>query len=253
VDWRSASPSIVESLGDGLFRALAEGTGTVEAVSTSTPSVVGQGTFVVDGGAAPDPSDLFVEVEADAPAPFDADTVGITVRVVNGTGPGAVEATNRVLRAQGLALPETVPVTAAVTARTHPGALVIAPPSALGTPWMKRFAPASVAFVSGWMRLRGVRRRRAADRGFVLSAHADWAGLNAAVSETGAERVFVTHGYTEVFQAWLAARGYEAAIVATEFVGESVDPATDAAEPDAQTAEAGDGTGPGPGSGAAAC
>jgi len=166
---------------------------------------------------------------------------------------GAVEATNRVLRAQGLALPETVPVTAAVTARTHPGALVIAPPSALGTPWMKRFAPASVAFVSGWMRLRGVRRRRAADRGFVLSDHADWAGLNAAVSETGAERVFVTHGYTEVFQAWLAARGYEAAIVATEFVGESVDPATDAAEPDAQTAEAGDGTGPGPGSGAAAC
>ncbi len=152
-----------------------------------------------------------------------------------GTGPilthGAVEATNAVLRAQGLALPDTVPVTAEVTARTHPGALVLAPPSALGTPWMKRFGPAATAFASGWMRLRGVRRRRAADRGFVMSDHADWKGLNAAIAETGAERVFVTHGYTAPFRAWLAAQGYDAAVVATEFEGESVD-APDAASTD---------------------
>jgi putative mRNA 3-end processing factor len=88
---------------------------------------------------------------------------------------------------------------------------------------MRRFGAASTAFASGWMRLRGVRRRRAADRGFVMSDHADWAGLNAAIAETGAERVFVTHGYTAAFRAWLESRGYDAAVVETEFEGESLD------------------------------
>ncbi|RDC71841.1 ligase-associated DNA damage response exonuclease [Rhodovulum sp. 12E13] len=136
---------------------------------------------------------------------------------------GAVEATNAVLRAQGVALPETVPVTAEVKGKDHPGALVVAPPSALGTPWMRRFGAASTGFASGWMRLRGVRRRRAADRGFVMSDHADWAGLNAAIAETGAERVFVTHGYTSAFRAWLETQGYDAAVVETEFEGEGLD------------------------------
>ncbi|MEM1430753.1 MAG: ligase-associated DNA damage response exonuclease [Pseudomonadota bacterium] len=136
---------------------------------------------------------------------------------------GAVEATNGVLRAQGIDLPDTVQVTADVTAKTHPGALVIAPPSALGTPWMRRFGPVSTAFASGWMRLRGVRRRRAADRGFVMSDHADWPGLNAAIAETGADRIFVTHGYTAPFRAWLETQGYDAAIVETDYEGESLD------------------------------
>ncbi len=100
------------------------------------------------------------------------------------------------LRAQGLALPPTIRVTPETDPKEHPGALVIAPPSALGSPWMRRFGPASTGFASGWMALRGVRRRRAADRGFVLSDHADWDGLNAAIAATGADRVFVTHGYT---------------------------------------------------------
>jgi putative mRNA 3-end processing factor len=82
------------------------------------------------------------------------------------------------------------------------------------------------------MRLRGVRRRRGAERGFVLSDHADWPGLNAAIRETGATRVFVTHGYTSVFRRWLETQGYEAGIVATEWQGE----AFDAAEPP-ETAE----------------
>lgn len=136
---------------------------------------------------------------------------------------GAVEATNAVLRAQGVTLPETVPVTSDITAKTHPGAIVLAPPSALGTPWMKRFGTVETGFASGWMRLRGVRRRRAADRGFVMSDHADWAGLNTAIAATGAERIFVTHGYTSVFRRWLEKQGYDAKIVETEFEGESVD------------------------------
>ena len=136
---------------------------------------------------------------------------------------GAVEATNEVLRAQGLPLPPTTRVTPDLDAKDHPGALVLATPSALGSPWMRRFGPASTAFASGWMALRGIRRRRAADRGFVLSDHADWDGLNAAIRETGAGTVLVTHGYTSVFRRWLAEQGYDARIVETEYEGETID------------------------------
>ena len=145
---------------------------------------------------------------------------------------GAIEATNGLLREQGIALPETVPVTPELDLKVHPGALVLATPSALGTPWMKRFGPTSTGFASGWMRLRGVRRRRSADRGFVMSDHADWVGLNTAIAETGAERVFVTHGYTSVFRRWLEDKGYDAHIVETEFEGETIDsPSQDAETP----------------------
>ena len=144
-----------------------------------------------------------------------------------GTGPilthGAVEATNGVLRAQGLALPETEHVTPETDLRQRRGALVIAPPGALAGAWARRFRPASTGYVSGWMRLRGVRRRRAADRGFVMSDHADWAGLNAVIAETGAEVVHVTHGYTETFARWLADQGYDARVLRTEFTGETLD------------------------------
>ncbi len=136
---------------------------------------------------------------------------------------GAVEGTNAVMRAQGLPLPDTIQVTPETEAKAHPGALVIAPPSALGSAWMRRFGPVSTAFASGWMALRGVRRRRAADRGFVMSDHADWRGLNAAIAETGAERIFVTHGYTSIFARWLADQGYDARLLETEFEGESLE------------------------------
>lgn len=136
---------------------------------------------------------------------------------------GAVENTNAVLRAQGLDLPATVPVTPDLKAPDHPGALVLAPPSALASTWARRFRPASTGFASGWMRLRGVRRRRAVDRGFVVSDHADWDGLNSAIAETGAENIYATHGYTDIFARWLNSQGYNAQVVPTEFTGESLD------------------------------
>ncbi|MBR2658182.1 MAG: ligase-associated DNA damage response exonuclease [Loktanella sp.] len=142
---------------------------------------------------------------------------------------GAVENTNDVLRAQGITLPDTIRVDADVTAKTHPGALVLATPSALGTTWARRFGPSSTAFASGWMALRGVRRRRAADRGFIVSDHADWTGLNSAINATGAEKIFVTHGYTSAFERWLRDRGYDAHTVSTDYQGEGFDAAEDAA------------------------
>lgn len=130
---------------------------------------------------------------------------------------GAVEEINAILRAQGYALPETIRVVPGIDGRTHPGALVIAPPSALATPWARRFEPAEDAMASGWMAVRGIRRRRGFGTGFALSDHADWDGLNAAVRATGAARVFATHGYSHAFARWLTDQGLDARPLETEF------------------------------------
>jgi putative mRNA 3-end processing factor len=135
---------------------------------------------------------------------------------------GAIEVLNEILRQQGIALPQTHTVEKDVLRSELTGSLVLAPPSAGGTPWMRRFAPFETASASGWMNLRGMRRRGALDRGFVLSDHADWPGLVSAVEATGAEKVFVTHGYSEQFSRWLNESGREAAIVQTQFEGEPV-------------------------------
>ena len=84
----------------------------------------------------------------------------------------------------------------------------------------------SDAVASGWMQLRGARRRRALDRGFVLSDHADWPGLNAAIEATGASRVVVTHGQVPVMVRWLAERGWQAQAFDTEFDDEGENEAT---------------------------
>lgn len=141
-----------------------------------------------------------------------------------GLGPilthGAVETTTAILRAQGYNLPATVPVTPDTRAAEYPGALVLAPPAALDSAWTKQFGKTSTGFASGWMQMRGVRRRRAADRGFVISDHADWPGLNAAIAATGAEKICVTHGYTDIFTRWLIEQGYDAQVVPTRFDGD---------------------------------
>ena len=102
-------------------------------------------------------------------------------------------------------------------------AMIIAPPSSAGTTWLRRFGDLSDAFASGWMAIRGTRRRRNVDRGFVLSDHADWPGLQTAVAETGAERVFVTHGSSSTMVRWLREQGLDAQEFDTEYGGEETD------------------------------
>jgi putative mRNA 3-end processing factor len=125
-----------------------------------------------------------------------------------GIGPivchGAVENINAIYRAQGIALPP-----ASETA-DYRRALILGPPSAIGSPWLRRFSPASTAMASGWMRIRGTRRRRALDRGFVLSDHADWPELLEAIAQSGAENVWVSHGYREALARWLNEHGRNA-------------------------------------------
>ena len=115
------------------------------------------------------------------------------------------------------ALPATRLVTDVSDKASLKRALVIAPPSVQNSVWARRFGDASDAFASGWMQLRGARRRRSVDRGFVLSDHADWPGLQRAIRATGAQRVIVTHGYESVMVRWLAEQGLEAGAFNTEY------------------------------------
>ena len=132
---------------------------------------------------------------------------------------GAMVALNCAYRAAGVSLPDVRHVSA-MDRRGLRRALVLAPPSAAGTPWLRRFGEFGDAFASGWMQVRGARRRRALDRGFALSDHADWPGLNAAIEATGARRVVVTHGQVPAMVRWLTERGVEAEGFATEFAAE---------------------------------
>jgi putative mRNA 3-end processing factor len=97
------------------------------------------------------------------------------------------------------------------------GALVVAPPAVIGSSWLRRFGQHEVGVVSGWMAIRGIRRRRAVEKGFVLSDHADFQGLNEAVRATGAERVLLTHGYTAQFARWLSSLGIDADELKTDY------------------------------------
>lgn len=133
---------------------------------------------------------------------------------------GAVERINRAYRESGVSLPSTMHVSEAGRRTDWSRALIVAPASAQGTPWMRKFGDVATGFASGWMRIRGARRRRAIDRGFVLSDHVDWPSLMRVIDATGAGRVWVTHGYTPVVVRWLREQGVDAYGVETRFEGE---------------------------------
>ncbi len=134
---------------------------------------------------------------------------------------GAIASLTHIYREQGV---EMVPTRLASEAtRDTAGRLILAPPSAHRSPWMKRFPAVSTAFASGWMAVRGFRRQRGYQRGFVLSDHADWRGLIRTIEESRASRVLVTHGSSETFARHLReAKGLRAEPLATGF-GEGED------------------------------
>lgn len=138
---------------------------------------------------------------------------------------GATHTMNEACKEAGISLPATYRVSELPDKTWSKGALVIAPSSAAGSSWLKRFEPYNTAIVSGWMAMRGARRWKAVNRGFVLSDHADWNGLNEAIKLTGAQQVFVTHGYTDMFSRWLNENGIKAEVLKTLFTGESVNEA----------------------------
>jgi len=126
----------------------------------------------------------------------------------------AVEQFNRIYREQGISL---APTTELNGRGEWPRSLILAPPSAHNSAWEQRFGPASTAFASGWMRIRGTRRRRSLDRGFVLSDHGDWPALLRAIDESRAECVWVTHGFRGSMVRWLEEHGRKALAIETHF------------------------------------
>ena len=144
---------------------------------------------------------------------------------------GALDELNEVYRAAGVAMVPALRATEQARGRSFAGELIVAPLSARGNVWMRRFGDHSSAFASGWMRVRGARRRRAYDRGFALSDHADWDALVATVADTGAERVYVTHGYTEQLARYLGGLGIDAQPWRTRYEGEPESERTTAGPP----------------------
>ena len=130
-------------------------------------------------------------------------SLGKAQRILQGLDPtigkiythGAIEKTNEIIRNMGVNLNDTIYVTPEIAKKEFEGSLIIAPPGALGTSWQNKFPAYEVGMASGWMNVRGTRRRQSVDRGFVLSDHADWQGLNTAIKATGCEKVIVTQIY----------------------------------------------------------
>jgi putative mRNA 3-end processing factor len=164
---------------------------------------------------------------------------GVRPGVAEGIGPivvhGAVEPLNQAYREAGAVLPPTLRLEAVTDRALLRRALVVAPPAVLGSAWANRLGEASDAFASGWMQLRGARRRQGVDRGFVLSDHADWPGLQRAIAATGASRVIVTHGYEAVMVRWLQQQGLQAGSFRTAFGSEDGESAAGEPAADATT------------------
>lgn len=186
------------------------------------------------------PADVFAEInrwwrnnrDAGKASLLYAYALGKSQRLLAGLDPavgpiwlhGAVDRMTREYRTAGVPLPATQLVGEAPPRHDWAGALIVAPPSAHHSPWSRKFSPASTAMASGWMRVRGARRRRAVDRGFVLSDHADWPDLNTAVRESGAEQVWVTHGFVEPVVRWFREAGLDAHGLTTAYEGEADEP-----------------------------
>lgn len=158
-------------------------------------------------------------------------SLGKAQRILNGIDPsigkmychGAIDKMQTVLEQIGFDFPELIYIDGSQDKQAFEGSLVIAPPSVLDSAWQKKIGPCSTAMASGWMALRGTRRRRSVDRGFIMSDHADWDGLNQGIDATGCEKVITTHGYTSIFSKWLNEKGLEAKVESTAFEGESID------------------------------
>jgi len=133
---------------------------------------------------------------------------------------GAIANTHDALKRNGIILPDAQRISPEISKEEFKKGIIICPPSALGSPWLRKFQPYAFGYCSGWMSLRGAKRRMAADRGFVLSDHADWAGLIKAIDATGCESVQLTHGYTASFARYLAEKGYNATEAHTNYGGD---------------------------------
>jgi putative mRNA 3-end processing factor len=149
---------------------------------------------------------------------------------------GSIFRINQAYALGGVQLPPTLYPSSVDAKFDFSKSIIVAPPSVQGTPWTRRFGALSTAFASGWMMVRGARRRKAADRGFVLSDHVDWPSLVATVEATGAERVLTTHGYADEVARYFREKGLESDALETQFVGEAIEPTAEAESEEVESA-----------------
>ncbi|GLR18899.1 ligase-associated DNA damage response exonuclease [Portibacter lacus] len=135
----------------------------------------------------------------------------------------AVENINEIVRDSGFNIQKTFRLDPDVPRKELEGAMIVAPPGFMNSNFISKLKNVDLASASGWMNLRGARRRRSVDRGFVLSDHADWTGLLDTINATEAEKILVTHGYVNVFSKYLQEQGYDASILETEYEGDEVE------------------------------
>ncbi|TWU26295.1 Metallo-beta-lactamase superfamily protein [Novipirellula galeiformis] len=172
--------------------------------------------------------------------------VGKSQRLLAGLDPsigpifthGAVEKGTEAYRKTGVDLPNTTYVGSVTGKRDWSGAMVVAVPSAHGSTWMRKFGRISTAMASGWMAVRGARRRRSVDRGFVVSDHVDWPTLIEAVEACDPDTLWVTHGYSAVVARYFQERGRDAHVVNSPVRGEAeADAAADQDSGDEQASD----------------
>lgn len=146
---------------------------------------------------------------------------------------GAVWNVQEAFLQNGEQLPSVTRVVQGMDKSMFKNAVIVAPSGAENSSWIKKFAPYNLGICSGWMQVRGNQRRKNADRGFVLSDHADWKGLNSAVEATGAQKVYVTHGFQSVFSKYLNEKGIAAEEVKTNYGNETEEALNEKENPDA--------------------
>ncbi len=225
----------------------------LEADSTCQPfepvkchHFITESTFGLPVYRWPDPKDVFKQINRwwlenqaeERVSVIFAYSLGKAQRILSGIDPGlgpifchgAVETLNAAYKASNIKLPQTQHAGRGEQRKAWKRALIVAPPSAQGSVWLRKFGDVSTGFASGWMMIRGTRRRKAVDRGFVLSDHADWPGLLEAINATGAENIYVTHGYTSQMSRWLNTQGYNAQVLETRYTGERLDSSPEEAE-----------------------
>jgi len=156
-------------------------------------------------------------------------SLGKAQRLISGLDPtigsilthSSVENINDCYRNSGINLPRTTCLEKTNDKNIFNEAIIILPPSVNNSLLIEKFKNVSRAFASGWMQVRRSRKWRSIDRGFVLSDHADWDGLINTIKETGAENIYVMHGYVSPFVRWLNENGWNAFPLENEFQREN--------------------------------
>jgi putative mRNA 3-end processing factor len=126
---------------------------------------------------------------------------------------GALERLNALYEGFGIDLGPLTPATSATKAALA-GQIALAPPSALATPWARRFPDPVDAFASGWMRIRARARQQGVELPLIISDHADWDELTGTLEELRPGEVWITHGREEALARWCALAGLPARALA---------------------------------------